>query len=417
MDTLPEGIAISAQNLGKDFRLYDSPRHFLIEFLTGRPRHKIFSALSDITFDVKKGEVVGIIGRNGSGKTTLLRILAGTLDKTAGEAVVNGRISAIMALGTGFNMELTGRENIYLGGLCLGMMPDEIRRKTDAIIEFSGLSEFIDRPCSSYSSGMQARLAFSVAASVDPDILIVDEALSTGDAAFAAKSYGRMREIADGGATVLFVTHNMQDIYNLCDRVVMLEKGRITGIGEPREIGRVYEDKIHAEMAAANRQAAPVSSASGKGGHADAEIISAEIFTPDGKSAGQMETGAEYLVRIKTRFSEDIPSVSIGFNIQNPTGITLYGVSSSHLGRDIAGEKGKTIAITFRMRCNLAPGSYSLMAVVANNVGGVAEHAFHYAMMHKLYDAMNFSVTSNHVFAGLADMGCRIENVAEEKHP
>jgi len=367
-------IAISARGIGKDFHLYESPHHFLMEFLTGRSRHKVFSALTDISFDVKKGEVLGIIGRNGSGKTTLLRILAGTLDKTAGEAVVNGRISAIMALGTGFNMELSGRENIYLGGLCLGMSPKEIRSKTDAIITFSGLANFIDRPVRSYSSGMQARLAFSVAAAVDPDILIVDEALSTGDAAFAAKSYGRMREIADGGATVLLVTHNMQDIYNLCDRVIMLEKGRVTAIGEPREIGRIYEDRVHAEIAAEHHQSAPVTNAtSPEGARPDAEIVRTEILKTNGHLVTELESGAEYLIRLTTRFHADIPSASIGFNIQNATGITLFGISTTHLGQDVCGQKGHEVTTTLRMRCNLAPGTYSLMAVIAQNISGIRE--------------------------------------------
>jgi lipopolysaccharide transport system ATP-binding protein len=240
-------IAIHVANLNKEFKLYSHPSDMLLEILKGKPRHKSFWALQDISFDVHRGQVIGIIGRNGAGKSTLLKIITGTLDKTSGELETRGRISSILELGTGFSGEYTGRENIYLGGLMVGMSREEIKAKEDWVIEFSELSDFIDQPFKTYSTGMQARLTFSTAVCIDPDILIVDEALAVGDARFQAKCYSRIQYFRDQGGTILLVTHNDENIIQYCDWAILLEGGRILSRDFPKNVVSTYRDLLYGQ--------------------------------------------------------------------------------------------------------------------------------------------------------------------------
>jgi ABC-type polysaccharide/polyol phosphate transport system ATPase subunit len=405
-------VAIRVDGLGKMYRMYSKPSDVLWELLTRKLRHREHWAVRGVSFEINRGEVVGIIGRNGAGKTTLLRMIAGTLDQTIGQISVRGRVSAIMVLGTGFNMDLTGRENILLGGLCLGMTHNEIERKADDIIAFSGLKEFIDSPCKEYSSGMVARLAFSIAASVEPDILIVDEALSTGDMIFSAKSYARMREIAKSGATVLFVTHSLQQIYDLCDKAILLERGSVAAVGSPREVGYLYEQKVHEEMAALNDAKPPVLSQGNDNQfdgveNADAFIRSVEIIEEDSLSpTRQLTEGERYIIRILIQASRSISSISVGFDIRNITGVLIYGTSTSVQGIEQEINAGELRELDFSFECVLNSGTYFINTGLAENHSGI-QNPSHYSILHFFADVVTIEVKSVNLFPGLANLGSK----------
>jgi ABC-type polysaccharide/polyol phosphate transport system ATPase subunit len=245
-------ISVRVTGLSKMFKLYARPVDMFRELVTGKPKYKPFWALKDISFEVHRGQVVGIMGRNGAGKSTLLKIVTGKLDATEGSVAVKGRISSILELGTGFNAEYSGRENIYLGGLMVGLTREEILGKMDWIIKFSELEDFIDQPFKTYSTGMQARLTFSTAVCVDPDILIVDEALSVGDARFQRKSFGKIEEFRNAGRTILLVSHDTNTISTFCNHAILLENGKVFEQGEPQHISKVYYSMLFPSKPAAS---------------------------------------------------------------------------------------------------------------------------------------------------------------------
>jgi len=232
--------AIRVSNLSKMFKIYSKPADMFWELLAGRQNYRPFWALKDVSFEVPRGQVVGVMGRNGAGKSTLLKIITGTLDRTEGSVTVNGRVSSILELGTGFHGEYSGRENIYLGGLMVGLTHEEILAKMDWIIQFSELEDFIDQPFKTYSTGMQARLTFSTAVCVDPDVLIIDEALSVGDARFQRKSFGKIEEFRNSGRSILLVSHDTNTISTFCNHAILLENGKIYDQGEPQRISKIY---------------------------------------------------------------------------------------------------------------------------------------------------------------------------------
>ncbi|RYG38969.1 MAG: ABC transporter ATP-binding protein, partial [Burkholderiales bacterium] len=225
----------------------------VVEALTGRTKHTDFCALDSVSFNMKRGSVLGVLGRNGAGKSTLLRLVAGTLEQTRGKVVTHGRIASILELGTGFHLDYSGRENVFLGGMCLGLSRAEIKQKFDEIVEFSELAEFIDRPFRTYSSGMQARLTFAVATSIDPDILIIDEALAVGDARFSLKSFDRIREFRRRGKAILLVSHDINTVSSFCDEAILLERGKLIAEGSPPTVCNYYHELLFNPTASIER--------------------------------------------------------------------------------------------------------------------------------------------------------------------
>lgn len=233
---------INVQNLNKDYKIYAKPHDRLLEALLRKPRHNVFKVLEDISFNVGMSKSLGVIGDNGAGKSTLLKLLAGTVQPTSGSIEINGRVAALLELGAGFHPEFTGRQNIHLNASLLGISQEEIKQKEYEIIEFSELEQFIDRPVRTYSSGMYVRLAFSIATMVDPDILIIDEALSVGDIAFQKKCTRRMNQFKEKGKTMLFCSHSMYHVQELCDHVIWLENGKIRSAGKCDDVVALYEE-------------------------------------------------------------------------------------------------------------------------------------------------------------------------------
>ena len=236
---------ITVDNVSMRFRMdknkTTSLKEWVVTHLLGKQQYEEFSALRDVSFEVKRGEILGIIGRNGAGKSTLLKVISGIFKPTSGKVVTAGRVAPMLELGSGFDMELSGHDNIFLNGAILGFSEEFLKSKYDEIVAFSELGEFIDMPLKTYSSGMLARLAFSVATMIEPEILIVDEILSVGDAAFQEKSRSRMMSMMSGGTTVLFVSHSLQQIREMCDRVIWLEHGEIRMLGETNTVCEAYE--------------------------------------------------------------------------------------------------------------------------------------------------------------------------------
>jgi lipopolysaccharide transport system ATP-binding protein len=413
-------IPIRIRHLSKVFKIYSKPSDMFIEVLTGNPRHHAFCALKDISFDVSKGEVVGIIGRNGSGKSTLLRIIAGTLDKTEGEVEVNGKISAILELGSGFHPEYTGRQNIYMGGMCLGMSRQEIDKKIDWIIDFSELGDFIDRAFKTYSSGMQARLTFSVAASVDPDILVIDEALSAGDAKFQRKCFGVFDRFRKSGKTILFVSHDINTINQFCDRAILLSNGHMVEEGAAKHVTNVYHTMIFGEEPEAGVTAdeegqeidsvakpnsvpererlkrlvrekleiLPDGENSGefRYGSKKAEIVDFGVLNERGERVTLLTSGENYTFFSRILFHEDMESYSGGFVVRSARGVDLFGVSIDSCNMSVPPKKrGEVIELTSDVTMWLSTGEYFLTF-------GIGEGGENRVINDVRFDALRFEV-------------------------
>ena len=381
----PTNSIIEVRDLSKMYQVYARPADMFWEMIARRPRHKRFWALSGLSFDVAAGEVVGVIGRNGAGKSTLLKILAGTLDKTSGSVAIRGKISAILELGTGFHPEHTGRDNILLGGMCLGMSKEEVRGKLDQIIDFSELHEVIDQPFRTYSSGMQARLTFSTAISVDPDILIIDEALAAGDMLFAAKCYQRIRDIAASGATVFFVTHGLGTIYELCSTAILLHRGKMLLKDEPRMVGYAYEQLLTEERERdLPRQAAiPAVVAPADPPAAPQPVEPAMLSSPRGKwvrveeifvrnSAGNRTTAAVYgedcTVVVRCKFLCDCRGVNVSFRVENDRGSIITGDNTLYHRAFLTGQAGNVVNVCFAFRSTLSNGAYLVTGGIARPI-------------------------------------------------
>lgn len=316
-----DAFAIQAENLGKTYDLYDRPIHRLLHSLFPRRfRGREFVALQGVSFTLKRGEVLGVIGNNGAGKSTLLQLICGTLKPSSGTLQVKGRIAALLELGAGFNPEFTGRENIFLSGAIFGLSLAEIEAKYDEIVAFSGVEAFIDQPVKTYSSGMFVRLAFAIATSVNPEILVIDEALSVGDGAFARKSFDRIMAMREAGATILFCSHSMYHIESICDRALWLERGQVRLLGRPDEVTRCYMgDQLSASTAPEAAQPAP----SALTGQARILNIEASSGVQRGNRLTLRSRQDDLQVQVDFCFDEDLPLPSVSFGLETTAGVAV----------------------------------------------------------------------------------------------
>ena len=425
-------IAISVDNLGKCYQIYNRPHDRLKQSiharvqraLDGQPRQyfREYWALRNVSFEVRRGETVGIIGRNGSGKSTLLQMICGTLNPSTGSLHTHGRIAALLELGSGFNPDFTGRENVYMNAAVLGLSADETAARYADIVAFADIGDFMGQPVKTYSSGMVVRLAFAVAVNTDPQILIVDEALSVGDELFQRKCFARIEAIKSRGTTILFVSHSGSTVIELCDRAVLLDAGEKLAIGDPKTIVGIYQKMLYAppEMQQALRADIPgllaglrTDGQRRNGETAPPMAIDAESFdphllpdstieyasngayietpviaTPAGRLVNSLKPRHEYRYVYEVRFDRDVSNVRFGMVIKTTTGFLLGGAHSTRMHDSIPHvAAGTRIRVEFSFQCNLNPGTYFMNA---GAFGALREEEI---VLHRIVDAVAFRVT------------------------
>ncbi len=378
-----------------------------------------FWALDDVSFEVKRGECLGLIGPNGAGKSTLLKMLNGLILPDKGTIKVRGHMGALLELGAAFHPMLTGRENIYLSGAILGLSKREIDKKFQEIVDFAGLWEFIDSPVKHYSSGMYVRLGFAVAVHAEPEIFLVDEALAVGDILFQAKCYSKLREFTDKGTTIIFVTHSLDLVTSHCSRALLLNKGDVVSEGTPKAVvddyNRLVSLKGRSSGKAMNngkdtpRQGRPSKEVEWDGlfrinpnedryGSKKAEILEAGIFTTDGSPVQVLDRNREYLIKVKVRHNESMPAAIVAYTIKDAKGMVLSGTNT--LLQNIEMEqmrKGDVVLVTFRQVMRLNPADFLLCVGVADYEEG------QYVVYDRRFDYMPFQVVSNQPRVGVFD--------------
>lgn len=446
-----KAVAIQVKGVEKAYKLYDKPSDRLKEALglSRKKRYKEHYALKGIDMTIRQGETVGIIGTNGSGKSTILKIITGVLNPSSGQVAVNGRISALLELGAGFNMEYNGIENIYLNGTMIGFSRKEIDARMDEILNFADIGAYVHQPVKTYSSGMFVRLAFAVAINIDPEILIVDEALSVGDVFFQAKCYHKFEEFKKMGKTILFVSHDLSSISKYCDRVMLLNQGTKLGEGSPKEMIDAYKQvlvgqyplpedngnhllddhEIGAAAAKAGGEKKPASQ-DGKGhgkvsqGEPGGKLLEQNAVNPElleygtkaavieeysvtdeaGRKTGAIIKGQFCSVHMTVRFQKDIHAPIFAFTIKNSKGVEITGtntmVEKAFLEPVSAGAVKK---ITFTQKLDLQGGEYLL------SLGVTGYEKEDFQVYHRLYDVMNITVISDKDTVGYYDMNSSIQ--------
>lgn len=418
-------IAIDVKNIKKVYKLYDKPSDRMRDaFGRLKTPPKKHYALNGVNFQIKTGETVGIIGTNGSGKSTILKIITGVLNPTEGEVVVNGRISALLELGAGFNMEYNGIENVYLNGTMMGFSEKEIDEKLPEILAFADIGDYVYQPCKTYSSGMFVRLAFAVAINIEPEILIVDEALSVGDVFFQAKCYHKFEEFKKMGKTIVFVSHDLSSISKYCDRVYLLNKGNILGEGSPKEMIDAYKRVLvgqYEEEEEAPQEEVPnliedeeiqktaKEAVQGQNpelleyGTKQGEIVEFFITDDRGVRSNAIIKNAEFTIHMKVKFYEDLKAPIFAYTIKNIIGVEITGTNTMVEKAFLEGVKaGEVKEITFTQQMTLQGGEYLLSLGLTGYDGDVFE------VYHRLYDVLNITVVSDKNTVGYYDMNSQI---------
>jgi lipopolysaccharide transport system ATP-binding protein len=435
-----DDIAILVTNLSKRYEIYDTPRDRLKQFVAPRlqklagksPKQyfREFWALEDVSFEVKKGETVGIIGRNGSGKSTLLQMICGMLKPTSGSIQTNGRIAALLELGSGFNPEFTGRESVYMNAGVLGLSKEEVDMRFDDITAFADIGQFIDQPVKTYSSGMVVRLDFAVQSQVEPDILIVDEALSVGDAKFQAKCFERLRQLKENGTSILLVTHSSEQIVKHCSTAILLNNGVQLETGEPKHVVNRYmdllfgkektaiqtESKRHSEVPGASCTAIAYQLSQledcfatrhgynpyeYRWGDGAATILDYYLVADDESYPSAIRTGQGITLAVSVKFNRDIYRPIFGITIKTKEGVTVYGVNSETLECDDfqkLGQSSAVIQVETAFTCRLASGDYFI------SLGIATKHGEEVIPHDRRYDSIHLQVMPDSLFFGLADL-------------
>ena len=390
-----DNLAIRVEDVCKVYKLYDKPSDRLKDALgLVRKNHfKEHHALKHVSFEVKKGETIGIIGTNGSGKSTILKIITGVLSPTSGEVEIDGRISALLELGAGFNMEYTGIENVYLNGMMMGFSREEMDARLDDILKFADIGDFVHQPCKTYSSGMFVRLAFAVAINIDPEILVVDEALSVGDVFFQAKCYKKFEDFKAQGKTILFVSHDISSVAKYCDRVILLNKGDKLAEGNAKDMINLYKKK-------SNYQLNPDVNEYGTG---EAEIIDFALIDEYGNYTNCIQKGTSFTIKSKVKFLSDIqdPIFTYTFKTVQGTAVTGTNTMFEKVGIGMA-KTGDTYVATFRQNMDMQGGEYLLTISCTGYVGG------EFRAYHRLYDVVGVTVVSDKNTVGFYDMNSEV---------
>ena len=435
---MQSNLAINVCDVTKIYRLYDKPIDRLKESisLTHKKYHKEFFALDKISFTVEKGSTVGIIGTNGSGKSTILKIITGVLNPTTGSVEVDGNISALLELGAGFNMDYTGIENIYMNGTMMGFSREQMEAKLPEILEFADIGDFVYQPVKTYSSGMFVRLAFALAINVEPEILIVDEALSVGDVFFQAKCYRRMEEIRKTGTTILMVTHDMGSVIKYCDKVILLNKGEFLAEGPAGEMVDLYKkilagrmddleadfakrldsnfsdmmelnndiNKTHAkEYHGLMKEKISINPNKTEYGDGRAEIYDLGLLDSKGELTNLLLKGEEFTIREKIRFNANIESPIFTFTIKDKKGTELSGTNTMFEGVEVKPVKpGDEAVVEFKQKMTLQGGEYLLSMSCTGFENGT------HVVYHRLYDVTFITVISNKNTVGVYDMESKV---------
>ena len=427
-----DNLAIRVEDVCKVYKLYDKPSDRLKDALglVRKNRFKEHHALKHVSFEVKKGETIGIIGTNGSGKSTILKIITGVLSSTSGEVEIDGRISALLELGAGFNMEYTGIENVYLNGMMMGFSREEMDARLDDILKFADIGEFVHQPCKTYSSGMFVRLAFAVAINIDPEILIVDEALSVGDVFFQAKCYKKFEDFKAQGKTILFVSHDLSAISKYCDRAILLNQGVKLGEGSPKDMIDAYKQVLvgqyetpkagvdvpdltaDGDVRAALDKQKKKQEAARMGvnpetleyGTKQAEIVSYYITDKNDVQTTAILKGDEFTMHMKVKIGQDLPAPIFAFSIKNIKGVEITGTNTMFEKTFLESVKaGQVLEITFRQKMRLQGGDY----LISLGVTGYEKDTF--KVYHRLYDVLNITVVSDKDTVGYFDMESQVE--------